>query len=115
MLRKTTASALTVDPAIEKRMRDGSDGKSAFRFAPFRAVAQLHLAARAEVGRAAGDDDPLHDPVAILAGARFALAGVDEEALLHPALLAAPVAVVVDRGAARVDPRFQRRHHPVAE
>src|SRR6185437_15467745 len=88
---------------------------TAFLRPAFRAFAQFHLAARAEVGGAAGDDDPLDDPVAVLARARLALPGVDEEALLHPPLLAAPVAVIVDRGAARVDPRFERRDDPVAE
>src|SRR6201999_2251247 len=67
-------------------------------FAALGTAAQFHLAARAEVGGAAGDDDPLDDAVAV-ARARLALAGVDEEALLHPALLATPVAIVVDRGA----------------
>ena len=67
-----------------------------------RFAAQADLAGRAEVGRAAGDDDALDDTVAV-AGAGLALAGVDEEALLHPALFAAAVAVVVDRGAAGVD------------
>src|SRR5262249_41124603 len=84
---------------------------SALGLAPFRAFAQFHLALRAEVGGAAGDDDPLDHSVAVLARAGPALAGVDEKALLHAAFLAASVAVVVDRGAAG----FERRDRPVAE
>jgi hypothetical protein len=40
---------------------------------------------------------------------------VHEEAVLEAALRAVHVAVVVDRGALRVDPRLERRHHGVAK
>src|SRR5882757_1692534 len=100
MLRRTTASVLTVTP--DTLLLCPADRTPPSRFAP-----QPHLAARAEVGRAAGDDDPHHLALARRAG--LALAGVDEEPLLHRALLAAAVAVVVDRGAAGVDRRFERR------
>ncbi len=43
------------------------------------------------------------------------LAGVDEEFLLHRPLLAAAVAVVVDRGATGIDPRLQSGDDGVAE
>src|SRR6185312_9067724 len=109
MLRRTTASVLTVVPGTKSKMRDGPDGAALLgrrsglpRFAPFRLAPQLHLALGAEVGRAAADDDPHH--LAIAGGAGLALAGVDEEFLLHRPLLAAAVAIVVDRGAAGIDP-----------
>src|SRR3954469_5401883 len=101
MLRSTITSVLTVVPAT-----------LSFCPAP-RTSSQFHLAARAEVGRAAADDDA--DDRAAAAQALLALPGVDEELVLHRALLAAGVAVVVDRGATGVDPGLQRRDDPVAQ
>src|SRR3954469_23096162 len=101
MLRSTITSVLTVVPAT-----------LSFCPAP-RTASQFHLAARAEVGRAAAEhvaDDRAAAPHALLA-----LPGVDEELVLHRALLAAGVAVVVDRGATGVDPGLQRRDDPVAQ
>src|ERR1700755_3159904 len=100
MLRSTTASVFCVFPAIAtygerrtgRRSRRLLDGLGAPARRPF---AQAHLAARAEVGRATGDDDA--EDHAVAARAVLALAGVDQELVLHRALLAAPVAVVVDR------------------
>src|SRR5215218_2920977 len=101
MLRSTTASVLTVVPAT-------------LSFCPaLRTFPQPHLTARAEVGRAAADDDA-HDRAAA-AQALLPLSRVDEELVLHRPLLAPRVAVVVDRGAAGVDPRLQRRHDGVPE
>src|SRR3954464_6070167 len=101
MLRKTTASVLTVVPAT-------------FSFCPApRTSSQFHLATRAEVGRAAADDDA--DDRAAAAQAFLPLPGVDEELVLHRALLAAGVAVVVDRGAAGVDSRLQRAHDRIPQ
>src|SRR4051794_12213948 len=71
-----------------------------------RSLAQAHLATRAVVSRATGDDDA--DDCAVAAGAGLALAGVNEELVLHRALLTATAAVVADRGAAPRDSRFQR-------
>src|SRR5436305_11577246 len=101
MLRKTTASVLTVVPAT-----------LSFCPAP-RTSSQSHLAARAEVGRAAADDGA--DDRTAAAQALCALTGMDEELVLHRPLLAAGVAVVVDRGAAGIDPRFQRSHDRVPQ
>src|SRR6476469_7401972 len=99
MLRSTTASVLTVVPAT-------------ISFCPAsRTPPQLDLAARAEIGRPAADDDA--DDRAAAAVALLTLTGVDEELVLHRPLLAAGVAVVVDRGAAGVDTRLQRRHDRV--
>src|SRR5215469_15732587 len=93
MLRSTTASVLTEEPAT-------------FSFCPaLRTSPQPHLAARAEVGRAAADDDADDRPTT--ARTVFPLAGVDEELVLHRSPLAAGVAIIVDRGAAGVDSRFQ--------
>src|SRR4051794_4189981 len=101
MLRSTTASVLTEFPAT-------------FSFCPApRTSSQFYLAARAEVGRATADDDA--DDRAAAAQALLPLPGVDEELVLHRALLAAGVAVVVDRGATRVDPGLQRRDDPVPQ
>src|SRR4051794_28707902 len=101
MLRSTTASVLTEVPAT-------------FSFCPApRTSSQFHLAARAEIGRAAADGDADDRPAA--AQALLALPRVDEELVLHRALLAAGVAVVVDRGAAGVDPGLQRRDDPLAQ
>src|SRR3954447_12438876 len=101
MLRSTTASVLTEVPAT-------------FSFCPAsRTPSQFHLAARAEVGRAATDDDA--DDRVAAAQALLPLPRVDEELVLHRALLAAGVPVVVDRGAAGVDPSLQRRNDPVAQ
>src|SRR3954466_4172040 len=95
MLRSTITSVLTVVPAT-------------FSFCPApRTSSQFHLAARAEVGRAAADDDASDRAAA--AQALLPLARVDEELVLHRSLLATGVAVVVDRGAAGVDPGLQRR------
>src|SRR6476646_740167 len=110
MLRKTTASVLTVVPATKPKMNDGSDGKksgggltAASSHPPsLWSFAKPHLATRAEVGGAAADDDA--DERRAAARAILPLAGVDEELVLHRALLAAGVAVVVDRGAAGLDP-----------
>src|SRR5689334_6636710 len=101
MLRRTTASVLTVAP-----------GTISF-CAAFRTSPQLHLAARAEVGRAAADDDAGDRRAA--ARALLSLAGVDEELVLHRPLLPAGVAVVVDRGPACVDPRLQGGDDAVAQ
>src|SRR4051812_41798188 len=124
MLRRTIASVLTVVPGTKANMRDGPDGPGSFGgpgrahraprpLAAFRPAAEPHLALGAEVGRAAADDDPHH--LAVARGAGLALAGVDQEALLHRSPLAAAVAVVVDRGAAGVDPRLERGDDPVAQ
>ena len=78
-----------------------------------RTFAQLHLAAGAEVGGAAADDDA--DDLTAAGRAGLALAGVDEELVLHRPLLAAAVAVVVDRGAAVVDPGLQGGDDGVAQ
>src|SRR3954469_4203370 len=99
MLRSTTTSVLTEVPATVS-----------FCPAP-RTSSQFHLAARAEVGRAAADDDA--DDRAAAAQALLPLARMDEELVLHRAFLAAGVAVVVDRGAAGVDPGLQRSHDRV--
>src|ERR1700709_1088306 len=101
MLRSTIASVFTVFPATH------------LLCPPARTFAQLHLAARAEVSGAATDDDA--DDLAAAGGAGLALAGVDEELVLHRPLLAATVPVVVDRGAAMVDPRFQCGDDGVAQ
>src|SRR3954470_17447433 len=101
MLRSTITSVLTVVPAT-----------LSFCPAP-RTSSQFHLAARAEVGRAAADDDA--DDRAAAAQALLALPGVDEELILHRPLLAAAVAIVFDGGAAGVDPGLQRRHDSVPE
>ena len=74
---------------------------------------QPPLAAGAEVGRAARDDDPPDLLAAAQAG--LALAGVDEELVLHRAALAARVAVVVDRRAAEREPGLERVDDPVAQ
>src|SRR3954471_6413194 len=101
MLRSTTASVLTVVPAT-----------LSFCPAP-RTPSQLHLTAGAEVGRAAADDDA--DDRAAAAQTLLPLSRVDEELFLHRPLLAAGVAVVVDRGAAGVDSRLQRRDDGVPQ
>src|SRR5690349_15935994 len=101
MLRSTTASVLTVVPA------------TLLLCPALRTSSQFDLAARAEIGGAAADDDADDRPAA--ARAVLPLAGVDEELVLHRPLLAAGVAVVVDRGAAGVDPGLQRRDHRVAQ
>src|SRR3954454_22058108 len=93
MLRSTTASVLKVVPA------------TLLLCPALRTSSQFDLTARAEIGGAAADDDAGDRPAA--AGTVLPLAGVDEELVLHPPLLAAGVAVVVDRGAAGVDPRLQ--------
>src|SRR3954453_12451630 len=111
MLRSTTASVFTDFPATflacpaGRTVRKGSAAPAA--------TAQAHLASRAEIGRTAGDDDPRDRAAAI--GAGLALAGVDEELILHPALLAAAVTVVVDRGAAVGEPCLERLDHGVAQ
>src|SRR5689334_13998869 len=112
MLRRTIASVLTVVPATRSKVTDGPDGASAPR-AAFRALAEADLAARAVVGGAAADDDADDRAAALRAG--LALAGVDEELVLHRPLLAAAVAVVVDRGAAVVDPGFEDGDDRVAQ
>src|SRR5215218_10807490 len=78
-----------------------------------RTASQFDLTARTEIGGAAADDDA--DDRAVAAGAVFPLAGVDEELFLHRALLAARVAVVVDRRAASVDPCLQRGDDGIAQ
>src|SRR3954452_685238 len=88
--------------------RSAAGTATAARFA-----AEPHLAIRTVIGRAARDDDP-HDR-AFAPRAGLSLAGVDEELVLHRPLLAAPVAVVVDRGTAPVDPGFERGDHGVAQ
>src|SRR5215207_1690455 len=100
MLRSTTASVLTVVPATKPKMNDGSDGTAPLfpLRPPFRPAPQPHLAARAEVRGAAADDDAGNRAAA--ARAVLPLPGMDEELVLHRPLLAARVAVVVDRGAA---------------
>src|SRR5215213_11194784 len=113
MLRSTTASVLTVVPATKPTMNDGSDGNLGAGAAPSRFAAQAHLANGAEVGGAPANDDAGDRPPA--ARAVLPLAGVDEELVLHPPLLATGVAVVVDRGAAGVDPRLQRGDDGVAQ
>src|SRR3954454_22628306 len=126
MLRRTTASVLTVVPGTQPKVTDGPDGFAPISCAwrllrtgraagrPAAGVApQPHLAARAEVGRAAADDDA--DDLAPAGEAGLSLAGVDEELLLHRPPLAAAFAVVVDRGAAGVDSGFQGRHDRVAQ
>src|SRR3954470_752166 len=101
MLRSTTTSVLTEVPAT-------------FSFCPApRTSSRFPMTPRAEIGRAAADDDA--DDRAAAAQALLALPGVDEELILHRALLAAGVAVVVDRGAAGVDPGLQRRDDPIAQ
>src|SRR4029077_7989158 len=62
------------------------------------------LAGRTEVGGAPADHDPPDLGAAARAGLR--LAGVDEELVLHRALLAARVAGVVDRRAAASQTRL---------
>src|SRR6187401_674782 len=115
MLRSTTASVLTVVPATKPKMNDGSDGSATlFPLAPpFRPAPQPHLAARAEVRRAAADDDA--GDRAAAAGAVLPLAGVDEELVLHRPFLATGVAIVVDRGAAGVDPNLESGDDGVAQ
>ncbi len=71
------------------------------------------LAARAEVRRAAGDDDPANRLAAARAG--LALARVDQELVLHRAALTAGVAVVVDRRAAMRKAGLERIDDPVAQ
>src|SRR3954463_4537334 len=101
MLRSTTASVLTVVPAT-------------LSFCPAsRTSSQPHLAARAEVGRAAADDDADDRPPT--AQALLPLAGVHEELVLHRPFLTAGIAVVVDRGATGVDPGLERRDHAIAQ
>src|SRR4051812_27885470 len=101
MLRKTTASVLTVVPATFSSC-------PALRTSP-----QPHLAARAKVSGSAADDDAEHRAAA--AEAFLPLAGVDEELFLHRPALTAAVAVVANGGPAGVDPRLQRRHDPVVQ
>src|SRR5262245_18222013 len=101
MLRRTTASALTVVP-------DTLILCPAPRTAP-----QPNLAARAEVGRAATNDDADDRPSATRAVPP--LPGMDEELVLHRPTLATGVAVVVDRGAAGVDARLQGGDDGVAQ
>src|SRR3954453_2321946 len=101
MLRSTIASVFTVFPATH------------LLCPPARTFAQLHLAARAEVGGAPADDDA--DDRTAAGGAGLPLAGVDEELVLHRPLLAATVAVVVDRGAAVVDPGLEGGDDRVAQ
>src|SRR5689334_14501660 len=101
MLRRTTASVFTVFPAT---LLDCPAARTA-------TFAQADLAARAVVGRAAGDHDPRDRPPAARAG--LPLARVDEELVLHLPLLAAAVAVVVDRGPAVHEAGLERRDHAV--
>src|SRR5215207_1278826 len=101
MLRRTTASVLTVFPATH------------LLCPPTRTAAEFHLADGAEIGGAAADDDA--DDLAAAGVAGPALAGVDEELVLHRPLLAAAVAVVVDRGAAVVDSGLERGDDGVAQ
>src|SRR4051794_23900343 len=101
MLRRTTASVLTVVPAT-------------FSFCPaLRTTPQADLTARTEVSRAPADDDADDRPAATQA--LLSLPGMHEELVLHRPLLPAGVAVVVDRGAAGVDPGLQRRHDRLAQ
>src|SRR6187455_205675 len=71
------------------------------------------LAPRADVGAASGGSHLLDR--SSTADAWLALAQVDQEAVLEGAAGAVHVAVVVDRGALRVDPLVQRLHDGVAQ
>src|SRR5215213_445824 len=101
MLRNTTASVLKVVPA------------TLLLCPTLRTSSQFRLASGAEVGGTPANDDANDRSVA--ARAVLPLAGVDEELFLHRPLLSLGVAVVVDRGAAGVDPGLQRRDDRVAQ